>query len=363
MTSSAPTRKKLFLVGPGLIGSSLLISLLKTRPDLHLSALTRRQAQADELKHLGIIPVLGSLDDHDIIAAHSGQSEIIIHAASADDQVGTKAIVDGIKARTNKSKKVIYIQTSGTDELIDSGRNVTSEAERYLSDQWTDEQIEARLPSNAWHRNVDGYLRRELFNTAAEQEHNVITAIMMPPLIYGVGSPPFNRLSIQTPMLARAMINGKTPFTLPDGHAASWGAVWVHDLVRAYEFVLAHLETLSPGQFDHYRKSHYVFPGEPKLIRWKDLLDAVVEQLQLSSHPAITNKEVKLVQSKEEFEELTQAEAGPYLPALSSLFYGHEHHSFTKADYLSKLGFKHIAQEGSVITSIKQGELDTVIKG
>lgn len=56
----------LFLLGLGLIGGSLLTSLLETG-EYRITALCRKPAQAEVLKTLGVPPLLGSLDSEDLI--------------------------------------------------------------------------------------------------------------------------------------------------------------------------------------------------------------------------------------------------------------------------------------------------------
>ncbi|PWN34429.1 NAD(P)-binding protein, partial [Meira miltonrushii] len=241
--------KNLFLIGPGFIGGSLLVRLKETRPDLNLRALTRREEQAKELRSLGIEPILGELNDAATIKKAVQESDIVIHTATADDAPSAFAVVDGIKERKDKNKKIIYIQTSGNDELTWSAKSLagTSIEERTLSDAEGDETLEnGRIQPDAYHRHVDGPLREKLFNDEAEKEFNASTTIMMPPLIYGIGSEPWKRISIQIPMLTTTMLK-KGLFTLPEGFKGAWNGVWVHDLVEAYLVLLKELEAHTPG--------------------------------------------------------------------------------------------------------------------
>ncbi|ROW17307.1 hypothetical protein VPNG_01384 [Cytospora leucostoma] len=357
MASTA--EKTLFLIGPGLIGGSLLVKLKEVRPDLKLHALTRRDDQAAELKGLGIEPIRGSIDDSSLIKEWVGKSDIVIHSASADDDKGVFAIVDGLKSRPKGSKRVIYIQTTGNDELVQSARGLADKTieEKTLSDLYlTDEEIDARIAPDAFHRHVDGPLRKELLNPEKEKEYNVVSSLIMPPLIYGIGSAPWYRISIQTPMVTSYMIkNG--PVTLPEGHPSVWNSVWVHDLVDQYVVILKHLETLEPGQ----QKSHYVFPAEKKPFLWKDHFDAVAGELKRLGHPAAKKNggQVRVLQSKEEFYEFVGGKENPYAECFSLLVWGKEN-SFTSPDLTASLGFKHKAK--GVVDSIVNGkELEDLI--
>jgi hypothetical protein len=61
---------------------------------------------------------------------------------------------------------------------------------------------------NAPHRFVDLAIR----SAAKELQGKAKITVILPPLIYGIGSGPFNRLSIQVPTLIRSAIKrGVTP--------------------------------------------------------------------------------------------------------------------------------------------------------
>ena len=111
---SQPTQK-LFLIGIGYIGGSLLVELLKGHPkQFKLSALVRNSNQADKLKELGVEPVSGDLDAHDVIAHAVANADITIHAATADHPASVEAVLDGLEKREATGLKSIYIHTSAS---------------------------------------------------------------------------------------------------------------------------------------------------------------------------------------------------------------------------------------------------------
>lgn len=355
MSSSSSQQKNLFLVGPGLIGGSLLVKLKEARPDLKLHALTRRKEQADSLSSLGITPIQGSLEDHDLIAEWAAKSDIVIHAASADDDKGSFAILDGLTSRPKDAPRVVYIQTSGNDELAVSARGYAGKSieEKTLSDvKQDDAALLERIHPQAYHRHVDGPLLERLLNPAKEKEHNVVGSIMMPPLIYGIGSEPWKRISIQTPMLTQAMIDRGT-VALPEegeeeGKTGHWNGVWVHDLVDAYVILLSHLEGLQPGE----QKTHIVFPAEKKPFVWREHFAAVASELKRLGHPSAQG-EPRLLKTRDEFYDFIGGKENPYSDCFSFLVWGKEN-SFTSPDLLSSLGFKHKAK--GVVDSILNGK-------
>ena len=320
-------QKKLFLIGPGFIGGSLLVRLREARPDLALSALTRRADQAAELAALGIEAVHGSLQDGDVIQQHASQADIIIHAATADDKASALAVVEGIKRRADMSRKVVYIHTSGNDELLDSARGMktASVEDKTLSDAEGDAALEERIQADAPHRQVDGPLRALLVNEEQEKAYNASTAIMVPPLIYGVGSKPWERISIQAPMLARAMMD-KGAVKLPSGNTTRWNAVWVHDLVEAYLVLLADLEGRTPGTRP---PSHYAFPSEPSPFLWSDLLAAIVGELKAAGHASAQTEPRELDEAA--FYDFIGGNDNPYALFFKALVFGQEN-SYTRPE-------------------------------
>lgn len=76
--------------------------------------------------------------------------------------------------------------------------------------------------------------------TRLGKESDVNTYILMSPLIYGVGSGYFNRLSIQVPFYIRAAVERKVATVVSDG-SARWSNIHIEDLAAFYEFFVAKL--------------------------------------------------------------------------------------------------------------------------
>ncbi|PWN93498.1 hypothetical protein FA10DRAFT_277298 [Acaromyces ingoldii] len=353
-------QKTLFLIGPGFIGGTLLQHLKQRRPDLKLTALTRREEQAKELQDLGIEPIKGGLDDASIIKEHASKADIVIHVATADHLESALAVVDGIKSRADKSKKVVYIHTSGNNELAQAAKGLekASVEDKILSDSQGDEAIEKRLASDAPHRQVDGPLREQLFNDAAEKANNASTTVMMPPLVYGIGAAPWHRISIQAPILARAMMQNGNTIALDRAVAeyAYWDAVSVHDLSEAFVVLLAQLEKHTPGES---QPSHYCFPAEPAPFPWAALFDAISSQLQKHAHPA-GQASPKVLSDRAAFEDFLGGKETGFAPVFGQIVFERDN-CYTRPDRLHALGFKHKAK-GVVDSVVNGGELEPLIK-
>ncbi|ATZ45889.1 hypothetical protein BCIN_01g05880 [Botrytis cinerea B05.10] len=234
--------KQLFLLGTGFIGGTLLSELLPKRPDLSITALVRSDDNAAQLKALGVQPLKGRLEDGEIIAEAASKADIIVHAATADDLPSVRAVIKGIKERSNKSSKIIYIHTSGAGVI-------SKDARISKCDLFTDldpEGIDQRVSDSAPHRNVDLFIRDELANAHSERENNASVAILLPPIIYGLGTGPFNKFSISVPALYRATIKQGTGISVGEG-SNQCDAVHVCDLANAYLRILEELEKTEPG--------------------------------------------------------------------------------------------------------------------
>ena len=110
----------------GYIGGTVLATLLQ-HPNVsqfNITALVRGdESRAKKLRLLGVTPLIGSNDSHDIIEKAASESHVVIHTAnSADDLPSAQAIVSGLSKRIKATgKPAIYIHTSGTGVLIEYG--------------------------------------------------------------------------------------------------------------------------------------------------------------------------------------------------------------------------------------------------
>ena len=225
--------KDVFLIGPGFIGAEILDLLIAD--GYNVTTLTRREAYAKELQAVGAKTVLGSLSDSDLITEQSIQHGIILHTATADDLPSVQAVIEGVKTRSKKGLGTIYIHTSGTSQLSDDSEG-GYKGDKVFSDA-TAKDIDA-LPDSASHREIDLAIIRARKELAADEKTRL--AIILPPLIYGVGTRS-RRLSIQLPTMTRFAL--KHGFAAHVGKGLSiWSQVHVADLARAYVMLIQWLE-------------------------------------------------------------------------------------------------------------------------
>jgi nucleoside-diphosphate-sugar epimerase len=214
----------------GYIGGSILTGLLQhpNASNFKITALIRGdESRAKKLASLGVTPLIGSNDSHEIIEKAASESHVVIHTAdSADDLPSAKAIIAGLNKRTQATgKPVIYIHTSGTGVLIEDVRG--KKGSNTVYNDLDPDQIDG-LPDEQIHRNVD-----LLVINAAQANPQLKSIIVFPPLIYGIGTGLFNRTSIQLPILIRAALKRGKVETIGPGEA-TWDNVHINDLVDAY---------------------------------------------------------------------------------------------------------------------------------
>jgi len=223
--------KKVFLIGVGYIGGSLLTELQKTG-QYDISVLVRKDERAEKLKEFGLTVVKGDLHAHDVIEKAAAESEITFHTATADDLPSVKAVLDGLRQRDKKGLTSIYIHTSGTGVLSDTASNEYKSEKIYRD---TDPADIDTLSPLAPHRESDLAILGSI-----KEFSNARLAIMMPPTIYGIGSGPFNRLSMQVPELMKGSLKrGQAGYT-GKGEAV-WSNVHIDDLIVGYLIILNNL--------------------------------------------------------------------------------------------------------------------------
>ncbi|KAF9575540.1 hypothetical protein BGW38_008211, partial [Lunasporangiospora selenospora] len=223
---------KVFVTGiTGYIGGTALDLLLKkesTNTKYAFRALVRSPERAEQdIRPLGIEPVIGSLDDVDIIQREATNADVVLHFADADHFPAIKAILQGLSERSvgdQRRKRPILIHTSGTGVLLDRAKGQFKSEEIYRDD---DEAKLKAIPHDQPHRNVDiEILSQDLVG-------KVDTYIVAPPTIWGRGTGPVNKNSIQIPHQIQLSLKSKQALQAGKGLNV-WSRIHVIDLGRFY---------------------------------------------------------------------------------------------------------------------------------
>jgi nucleoside-diphosphate-sugar epimerase len=253
------TKINIFLTGAtGYIGGSILTALLQhpNVSNFNISALIRGDNErVNKLTALNVTPVIGSNDSFEIIEKVAKDSHVVIHTSnSADDLPSTKAIISGLNKRTKETgKPVIYIHTSGTGVLTEDVRG--KKGSNTVYSDLNPDQING-LADEQIHRNVD-----LLVINSADDNSLLKTVIVLPPLIYGIGTGPFNRTSIQLPLLIRAALKRHKAEMIGPGEA-TWNNVHIDDLSDAYIIIFDQLlAAYGPDAKSNAQTSPYLTTG------------------------------------------------------------------------------------------------------
>ena len=161
---------KVFITGAtGYIGGSVAHRLIELGHDV--SGLVRSANKIPLLKERGIEPVLGTLDDPEILTHAADAADAVIHAASADHP---GSVVTLVSALERSGKALIY--TTGSDIVADSASGEHGEASVITDDSYF-EPVPFRRPRVAMNR----------FVRQAAIDKGIRSIVICPSMIYGVG--------------------------------------------------------------------------------------------------------------------------------------------------------------------------------
>ncbi|MFM2060261.1 MAG: hypothetical protein RLY71_4646, partial [Pseudomonadota bacterium] len=208
-----------FLTGAtGYIGGTVAARLLQAGQ--RVRGLVRSTDGADQLAQRGIEPVLGSLDDNELLVREARAADAVINTASADHAASIHALVGALE-RSGKA----LIHTSGSSVVGDDARGA------FRSDRVFDE--DTPLTVNALKQ-----ARRDIdLLVLGAAQRGVRSAVICPSLIYGVGRGVHTE-SVQIPfMLANAQAQGAVQIV--GAGLNVWSNVHIDDVADLYAQVLA----------------------------------------------------------------------------------------------------------------------------
>lgn len=161
---------KIFLTGAtGYIGGSIAERLLQLGH--HVTGLVRPADKIAGLKERGIEPVIGNLDDPEILAHSAEAADAVIHAASADHPGSVVSLVSALE-RSGKT----LICTTGSGIVADSAAGEYAGSVHFTEDTYF-EPVPFRRLRVAMIR----------FVRAAAIDKGVRSIVICPTMIYGTG--------------------------------------------------------------------------------------------------------------------------------------------------------------------------------
>lgn len=208
----------IFITGAsGYIGGSVAAALIKKGHKVR--GLTRSESVAEQLKTYGIDPVMGSLDDFELLMDQASKADAVINTANADHLGAVEALIAGLK---NSGK--VLIHTSGSSIVGDDARGDFCSAAVYSED--TPLVVDPRKQAR---RNID-------LLVIDACKFNIRSSVIIPSLIYGIGTG-INKSSIQIPFMTNnAVEQGKVQIV--GKGLNTWSNVHIDDLVDLYCLVL-----------------------------------------------------------------------------------------------------------------------------
>jgi len=327
-TSQFPT--KLLIIGAsGYIGGAVLAKLLEPSQagKWDITALVRKEDYIPKLQELGVKTLIGTLDSTEVLIKAASEVDAVLNLADSDHLAGVKAIVEGLN---NSQGKKIFIQTSGSDKIIDDARGEYA-SEKIYSDLNIDEI--RSLSSSMPHHEVDTFIFE---NSGAVQ-----SMIVCPPTIYGISKGPFNNISQQVPGLIKAFIQFGHTATIGNG-SNIWNNVHVNDLASFYVVLL---EKALAGEASTGKEGFYFC--ESGEHAWKDVVAKIAEELYKR----------KIIE-KAEVGKYTTEEVDQYFGTLGWVFIASN--SRSRADRARKLGWKIDGLNGSILDCIG-AEIDVIL--
>ncbi|KII92141.1 hypothetical protein PLICRDRAFT_36933 [Plicaturopsis crispa FD-325 SS-3] len=251
----SPSINIFFLGASGFIGGGVLTRLLAhpKAGEFNIKALVRKADKAAILtaKYPTVTPVIGSLQDLEVLEKNAAEADIVFGIADSDALPSVEAVLRGLKKRFEATGKApSYIHTSGTGVLMDSAVGA------FLSDDIYDdadaEKI-AKLPPTQLHRNVDVLVE------AADTAGYAKTYIVLPTAVYGQATGPLvdagfqHASSLMIPMLIKVALGRGQSGVVGKG-LNQWGYVHVDDAADFYPILL---DAVLSGKAAHGREGYY----------------------------------------------------------------------------------------------------------
>lgn len=217
---------KLFITGAaGYIGGSIAARLVAQGHTVR--GLLRDEAKAPALLACGIEPVIGSLDDEDVLAREAREADGVVNTANADHLASLQVMIAALEG---SGKPLVH--TSGSSVIGDDARG------NWLSQSIFDEDTPFVVePAKQARHALNG-------TVLAAAARGVRSVVVCPTLIYGVGTG-LNPHSIQIPFLVEQARTHGAVRVVGKG-LNRWSTVHIDDLTDLY---LLALEKAPAGSF------------------------------------------------------------------------------------------------------------------
>jgi nucleoside-diphosphate-sugar epimerase len=239
---------KIFLTGAsGFIGGTVARRLLRAGHSIR--GLVRGGDKAGQLEALGIEPVLGSLEDYDLLVGGAQRADGAINTANSDNLPAVEALIEGLRG---SGKPLLH--TSGSSVIGDDARG------NRLSESIFDEDTPFIVDSaKRPRRDID-------LRVLAAAKEGIRAVVLCPSTIYGSGSG-LNPRSVQIPFLVDQALETSVVHIVGQG-VNRWSNVHIEDVAELYSLAL---QKAPPGAF------YFVENGEASFA---EIGDAIARRLK-----------------------------------------------------------------------------------
>lgn len=210
---------KVFVTGTtGYIGGSVAKVLIEAGHEVY--GLVRNPDKVELLKQIGVEPVLGTLEDTDLLTKYARLSDAVIHTADSDHRIAVETFITALRGSGKP-----FLHTSGSSVVGDDARG------DYESEQIYDEET----PFVPMDIRKDRVVINELVRKAGIDEW-VRGIVIVPSMIYGdaLGLP---TESDQLPQIIRKSREMGAGVHVGKG-VNRWSNVHIKDLAQLYLLAL-----------------------------------------------------------------------------------------------------------------------------
>ncbi|ORY87708.1 hypothetical protein BCR37DRAFT_6276 [Protomyces lactucae-debilis] len=329
--------KIFFLGATGYLGGHVLDDLLDSKlaqeNKLEFTLISRTSKKLEQLKEHLKKEHGSSLDKHTFVyhqLSHdqladikeiAAASDIVMNPADSDDLPLTSALNEGLKLNKQTSSALkrgrpLHIHVSGTALLCDGAHGEHGKQERF-------DDMDAKrvwdLPKEALHHEIDLEIRR------AGREDDIDVAMILPPLIHGVGRG-MKKLTRQGPALIASAYERKVPGMAGPGKNL-WSYSHINDTSSA---IVAVTEAAVKGEADVNDEGVYFTSDGKHDLRWVEYVRAIAKEIEKQKSGHLESLEPTA---------FTEQEEGQYLgrPDGANVFGGN---SLSVGNRTAKLGWK-----------------------
>ncbi|HBG41306.1 MAG TPA: epimerase [Porphyromonadaceae bacterium] len=276
----------IFLTGAtGYIGSSVATHLISKGHQVY--GLIRNKDKADAVKALGIIPVLGTLEDRELLIAYTQKTDAVINTANSDHRLAVDTFINAL-AGTGKT----LIHTSGSSVV---GDDVMGNAEN--SKVFNEETLFTPMDVRQERVNINNEVR------ISGIAKGIRTIIIAPSMIYG-DSLGLDVESDQLPVVFRKSKEMNAGVHIGKG-LNRWSNVHIKDLVELYALALEKAPTASyfyaeNGEASYGEIAVYVSQAlgfDGKIISW-NANEALAELGDWAKYALGSNSRVRAVHAR-----------------------------------------------------------------